>query len=71
MVKHFDFEKLPGAYEVARHLHVGFGWRCLPAWVIMLCGAPVYVQLPIGGNDVDSFRRDGEARIYFHGRMRY
>jgi hypothetical protein len=71
MVKHFDFEKLPGAYEVACYLNVGLGCRGVPARVIVLCGAPVYVQLPIGGNDVDSFRRDGEARIYFHGRMRY
>jgi group II intron reverse transcriptase/maturase len=35
VVKHFDFEKLPGAYQVARHLNVSFGRRCLTAWVIM------------------------------------
>ena len=35
MVKHFDFEKLPGAYQVARYLNVGFGRRCLPARVIV------------------------------------
>jgi len=33
VVKHFDFEKLPGAYQVACNLHVGFGWRCLAAYV--------------------------------------
>jgi hypothetical protein len=35
VVKHFDFEKLPGAYQVACNLHVGFGWRCLAARVIV------------------------------------
>jgi hypothetical protein len=32
MVKHFDFEKLPGAYQVARNLYVGFGRRRLAAY---------------------------------------
>jgi hypothetical protein len=31
MVKHFDFEKLSGAYQVARHLNVNFRRRCLDA----------------------------------------
>ena len=35
MVEHFNFEKLSGAYQVACHLNVGFGWRSLPARVIM------------------------------------
>jgi hypothetical protein len=35
VVKHFDFEKLPGAYQVARHFNVGFRRRCLPAGVIV------------------------------------
>ena len=44
MVKHFDFEKLPGAYEVACYLNVGLGCRGVPARVIVLCAVPVYVQ---------------------------
>ena len=35
MVKHFDFEELPGAYEVARHFRVGLGCRGVPARVIV------------------------------------
>ena len=35
MVEHFDFKKLSGAYQVACHLNVGFGWRGFPAWVIV------------------------------------
>ena len=35
MVEHFNFEKLSGAYQVARHFNVGFGRPWLPAWVIM------------------------------------
>jgi hypothetical protein len=26
MVEDFDFEKLPGSYQVACHLNVGLGW---------------------------------------------
>jgi hypothetical protein len=44
MVKHFDFEKLHGAYEVACNRNVGLGCRGVPARVIVLCAVPVYVQ---------------------------
>jgi hypothetical protein len=43
MVKHFDFEKLPGSYQVARNFSIGFGWPGVPARVIVLCGQPSYV----------------------------
>jgi hypothetical protein len=35
---------LPGANEVAGHFDVGFRWRRVSRWVVVLCGAPVYVQ---------------------------
>ena len=35
VVMHFDFKKLSGAYEVACHLNVSFGWRSLSAWVVV------------------------------------
>ena len=35
VVKHFDFKKLPGTYQVARHRNVGFGRRGVPAMVII------------------------------------
>jgi len=35
MVKHFDFEKLHGAYEVACNRNVGLGCRGVPARVIV------------------------------------
>jgi len=35
MVEHLNLEKLSGAYQVACHLNIGFGWRGFPAWVIM------------------------------------
>jgi len=44
MVENFNFEKLSGAYQVACHLNVSFGWRSFPARVIVLCEAPIYVE---------------------------
>ena len=35
VVKHFDFEKLPGTHQVACNLHVGFRRCCITARVIM------------------------------------
>jgi hypothetical protein len=35
VVKNFDFEKLPGAYQVACYPNVGFGWRWVAAGVIV------------------------------------
>ena len=35
VVEHFNFEKLPGAYQVACHLNVSFGRRGFPAWVVV------------------------------------
>jgi hypothetical protein len=49
MVKHFDFEKLPGAYQVACHLNVGFGCRGVPARVIVRehdCGGGGHYRQP-------------------------
>lgn len=35
MIENFNLEKLAGTYQIARHFYVSFGWRCLPAWVIV------------------------------------
>ena len=35
MVENFDFKQLPGAYQVACYLNVGFGWSCISAGVIV------------------------------------
>jgi hypothetical protein len=71
VVENFDFEELPGSNEVTGDFYVRFRWRWITTRVRMLCGAPVYVQSMGGGTDVNSFRRDGGGRIYFHGWMRY
>ena len=71
VIEDFDLEQLARSNEVTGDFNVRFGWGWFAARMIVLCGAPVYVQLAIGGNDVDSFGRDSEARIYLHGRMRY
>jgi len=44
VVKHFDFKKLSGAYEVACHLNISFGWRGSPLgwlWVSTTAAAAV------------------------------
>lgn len=48
MVEHFHFEKLPGADEVAGEFNIRLGRRRVAARVVVLCGAPVYVQSPLG-----------------------
>lgn len=46
VVEHFDFHQLPGPHEVAGHFDVGLRWRRFPRWMIVLCGASVYVTYP-------------------------
>ena len=53
VVENFNLEQLPGPDQVAGDLYVGLGRFGLAARVTMLCGAPVYVQSPIGGAGID------------------
>jgi hypothetical protein len=58
MVKHFDFEKLPGAYEVACHLNVSFGWRSLSAYAV--CDISGVIPRPVlcrTARDLPDFHR--------------
>ena len=60
MVEHFDFEKLAGSNQVARHLDVGLARRRVAAWMVVLCDAPGYVQRPIRGRGhTPAFRQEG------------
>jgi len=51
VVENFDFEKLTGSNEVTGDFYVRFRWGGISARVRMLCEAPTYVQLPVGGAD--------------------
>ena len=52
MVEHFDLEQLPRADEVAGDFDVRLARRGITAGVVVLCAAPVYVQLPTSGAGV-------------------
>ena len=54
VVKNFDLEELAGADEIASDADVRLGRIWLTAGMIMLCGAPVYVQSPAHGAEVNS-----------------
>jgi hypothetical protein len=54
MVEDFDFQKLASADEVAGNLDVGFTGGRVAARVVVLCAAPVYVQLAVVGNHADA-----------------
>lgn len=43
VIEHFDLQELPGPDEVTGHFDVRLTGARLPARVIVLCGAPVYV----------------------------
>jgi hypothetical protein len=49
MVNHINFKQLTASNEVACDFNVRFGWSGFTARMLVLCGAPVYVQCPIGG----------------------
>ena len=70
VVKNFDLEELSGADEIASDADVRLGRSWLPAGMIMLCAARVYVQLQIDAA-VNRFHREGEGWLYLRERMRY
>ncbi len=43
MIEHLDLENLAGANQVPSHLDVGLAWGRIPAGMIVLCVAKVYV----------------------------
>ena len=49
MVNQFEFQKLTRPNQITSHFDVGFRGRGFPAGMVVLCDAPVYVQLAIGG----------------------
>ena len=64
MVNQLDFQQLPGANEVTRHLDVGFRRGAFTAWVIVLCEASSYVQRTVGGAEITrAFREEGTPWI--------
>jgi hypothetical protein len=44
MVNNFDFQELAGADQIPGGLDVGIAWGRVATGVVMLCGAPVYVE---------------------------
>ena len=44
VVEDFDFEKLTRSNEVTSDFDVRLGWSRIAARMIVLCGAPIYVQ---------------------------
>jgi len=44
VVEDFDFEKLAGSDEIAGDFDVRLGRSWFTARMIVLCGAPIYVQ---------------------------
>ena len=54
VVEDFNLQKLAGPDEVAGDFDVGFRGGRVARWVIMLCAAPVYVQLPVVGSNAEA-----------------
>jgi len=44
VVENFDFQKLARSDEITSDFDVRLGWRRIAARMIVLCGAPIYVQ---------------------------
>jgi len=44
MIEQFDFEELAGSYQISRHANISVRWCGITAWMIMLCGAFIYVK---------------------------
>jgi hypothetical protein len=44
MIEHFNLQNLTGANQVARDFDISFRRGRIPAGMVVLCGAPVYVQ---------------------------
>ena len=44
VIEHFDFKELSGADQVAGDFDVRFRWCRVARRVIVLCGAPIYVE---------------------------
>jgi len=51
MVEDFNLEELAGADEIAGDADVRLGRGRFAARMVVLCEAPTYVQLPVGGAD--------------------
>ena len=59
VVQYFDLEHLAGTNQVTCDFDICLGWIGMTTWMVVLCNAPSYVQLPIVGADITSvFRRD-------------
>ena len=59
VIQNFDLEHLTGPNQVTCDFDICLGWIGMTTWMVVLCNAPSYVQLPIVGADITSvFRRD-------------
>jgi hypothetical protein len=61
VIEDFDFQKLPGANEVAGNFDIGFARGGVSARVVVLCEAPSYVQWPTRGAGTKSLCATGAA----------
>ena len=49
VIRNLDLEQLTSAHQITRDFDVRLTRRRVPARMLVLCDAPVYVQLAIGG----------------------